>query len=555
MNSELLAEINKLQLPHHFGAEIDAGWIEELLAEFGKSASDLAYQLADDVRRWQEGSKPSNLVEYVVGAYLELVRVDEFSLSGEQYLGLFDRVQVGDKKNWRGVDWFTAKALLSKARLIGYLQCEERYSASQVVKVLSATERSLRVPFQAVNLVGGCFGASVVPPEKDVIDFTWEIAEKLGNNLFVDASIIESCYIASQKANEYTPTQTLQSDLVALSGEASGSGPSWNYLQMLYWQALILEFYDHPSTRLYEFVPRGESAKHAFKKFEVSTDNPFLNNAKGTAALGAEWALNRGGLDAHALVSVLALLEDHPRSASVETARILRAWIVRTLALEREKRAYLEILDLHEAFERLVNEVCSGGTNTYGVLEQRVVDTLGVLIYSKDSWRSSGLGDHVNATNTSRKKLGDIEFASVEQLQAVAIEAHGGRLTRAYLDSHNLSLERSIGNRLESAWLGLAEAKDWKVQVIFVAHQFSNEEFPVESEMHGVTVKFEYINYYELQKRAFENSKITQREDAFNKWIVSVLNSSNVRQSVRQKAAELLGDAACLKPLMSDDPN
>lgn len=548
MNSLLITEIGKLQLPHRFGAGVEDGWIEELLADYKVTPEDLAMELADDVFSWQGGGSPSDLVIDVIGRYLELHGEDEYSLTGEQYLDLFSRVQIGDKKNWRGLNWFTAKLLLSKARVIGYLQCEERYSSSQVVKVLVATESSLQVPFQAVGLVGTAFGASVAPPDKEVIDLTWDISSELGDTLFADATVGESCAIAAQRSGEFTPGLTLEADLRALAGVEAMIEPSWNYLQMLYWQALILEFYDHPASRLYEFVPRGANAKHAFKKFEIATDNPFLNNAKGTAGLSSEWALNRGGDDAHALVSSLALLEDHPHSASLETARILRAWIIRTLALARESRSYIAILDYGEAFDRLAVAVGDTETNTHGVIEQRIVDALSILVYGGESWKPSGLGDHVNATNTSRKKLGDVEFASVEGLRAVAIEAHGGRLTRAYVDSHNLSLERSIGMRLELAWSSLADASEWAVDMVFVAHQYSTEPLPTHEVMHGVVVNYEYINYHELRERALISSDVDERDKAFNAWVVNVLNSANVRQSVRDKAVMMMGDAAHLIP-------
>lgn len=546
MNTELLLEIEKLQLPHRYGDELEPGWIEELLADYEMPASDMALQLSDDVLKWSEGSEPSELIRHVISHYLAALKVDQYSLSGGQYLTLFQKIQKGDKKNWRGLDWFTAKLLLSKARVVGYLCREEHYSASQVVKVLSATESSLRVPFQTIGLICDRFDASVKPPSKEMIDATWVESENLGDKIFADASVRDSCGIASQISDGFAPNEFLERDLLALSGVDSGEEPSWNYLQMLYWQALLLETHDHPATWLYEFVPRGSSALHLFDKFELATNNPFLNNAKGTAVLGNQWALNRGGDDAHALVSILAQLENHPRSASLQTSRVLRAWITRTLAVEREKRSYIEILDSEKAYGRIIEAVKQVGTGTHGVIEQRVVDALSVLAFSGESWKPNGLGDHVNTTNTSRKKLGDVEFASAEALKAVAVEAHGGKLSRVYSDSHMLSLERSIRWRLESSWANLAEASDWTVDVIFVAHSYSNESFQSQSLLHDVQVNFEYIDYEELHRRAVEQSSKEELINQFDQWVTRILNSASVRQKVRAVAADLMGDAVRL---------
>lgn len=548
MNSHLgfISEVEKLQLPCRFDFTVETGWVEELLADYDTSAEDLALALADDVDRWREGAEVPDLVRSVIGLYLAAADVDKYSLTGESYLELFRRIQKGDKKNWRGLDWFTTKLLLSKARVIGYLQSEERYSGSQVVKVLAATDNSLTVPFQTVNIIGERFGTKVIPPAKEAINETWERSRSYGDKLFADATVQESCGKAALIANGFAPIKSLESDLLSLSGFRSDNEPSWNYLQMLYWQALILEYYDHPASWLYEFVPRGSSATYALKKFEVSTNNPFLNNAKGTASLNWQWALNRGGDDAHGLVSILTLLEELPRTANVEVARILRAWIVRTFELQREQKTNLYIIEPRSAYNRLINAVINGGTETYGVIEQRVVDALSALAFSDSTWTASGLGDHVNATNTAKKKLGDVEFASPETLQAVAIEAHGGKLTRAYVDSHNLSLSRNLKQRLLTSWASLAEASKWRVNVLFVAHTYSDENFPKELVLHQVPVTFEYLDYSDLLARAVRNSSPDDFEVCFDNWVIRILNSQNVRQAVREKARKFMGDAAVL---------
>ena len=59
-------------------------------------------------------------------------------------------------------------------------------------------------------------------------------------------------------------------------------------------------------------------------------------------------------------------------------------------------------------------------------------------------WRSHGIGDSVNASNVSRRKIGDAEFQHATEKTVVAYESHAGRLTDVYVDGHVETLRRVI---------------------------------------------------------------------------------------------------------------
>lgn len=549
--------IDGLQLPRSPHSQVGYAWIDPVLADFKRTVDDGGIQIDNDVDEWQHGKQPSKFLKAVITAALEAYTEDYYSITGPTYLDLFKRITKGGNK-WRGPDWWVTKLLLSKARIIGYLQRAEGYSASQIVRTLAATDHSLQVPFQAVQIIAASYEAEAVPPKEDEIDKTWQIDSDYGGLLFADASLHDSLEIADTMADKFVPHSHVEEQLELLVGAADEAGSSevnWPYFQMLYWLSLIVEYYDHPAGSLYEFVPRGTSANHVFEKFELSTNNPFLNNAKATAFLSREWALNRGGDDAHALVALVELLESIPHAAGVEVARVLRAWVVRTLSMLKEERRYVKITNPQQAFHSIVEEICERETNTYGVIEQRVVDALSSLAFVTDpTWRPNGLGDHVNATNTSRKKLGDVEFTQFvsgsqdtpTKIRSIALEAHGGHLTKAYVENHQKSLEASLNHRVEDEWSKITDPEFCALEVIYVAHSRTNDVPTEPLTMAGINVETRYMDYHELADLAWSTSSLDLQLEIFDRWVVDVFNSPRVRQSVRDKAVEIMGDSATL---------
>ena len=553
----LRMSLDGLQLPRSPHLTTDYDWIIPVLEQYGRTIEDAAIQINNDVADWQNGATPSDFLEAVITAGLEAYHQDQYSLTGTEYLEVFRKISSGGDK-WRGCEWWDTRLLLSKTRVIGYLQREEGYSASQIVRMLAATDTSLHVPFQAIQCISSSLGSQSKPPKLNEIDKAWKRDSNYGDSLFADSSLEDSLEVAGAIAKRFVPDSHIETYLKSLVGEVDqdeNAEVNWPYFQILYWLSLIVEYYDHPAGSLYEFSPRGKSALHTFDKFKLSTGNPILNNAKATASLSREWALNRGAEDAHALVALIETLESIPHFAGTEIARILRAWVVRTLALYKEERKVLVLKDPDVAYTRLVEKVAKGETYTHGVVEQRVVDALSNLAFVEDaSWRAHGLGDHVNASNLSRKKLGDVEFTKYSQggqdqpnsISSVALEAHGGNLTKIYVENHLKTLAISVQDRFEQDWSKITDPEFCHVDVIYVAHSW-NVDVPRErTQLSGIVVDLDYMNYDELKSRALASSSDEERLSCFNQWVLNVLNSHRVRQSVRNIAAEIMGDAVFL---------
>jgi hypothetical protein len=361
--------------------------------------------------------------------------------------------------------------------------------------------------------------------------------------LFPDSTLIDSNEIAGQYASAWLPEIDMTRLLTRLSKAIAGKDPTWPYLQVLHWCLVPVEFYDHPASNLYEFKPRGSNAEALFalRYSQVSTGNPFLNNMKAVAMLNTTWARNRGQDDAHALVSILGALETLPFTSRREVARVLRAWLTRVVEICTVTPELLEVEVDQELFVRVAQFVCSNQTNTHGVIEQRVVDCLAVLAYDKPGWRVKGLGDGVNASNLSRRKLGDIEFSNLDSRLALALEAHGGHLSSTYVAGHRRSLSRIVAQRLDESWRALDEPSHWRVNVLFIAHSRDMLGLPSTEQIHDVQVNYEYIDYEELLSRALAASSEDERIEKFQSHVIDVLNSSTVRESTRATFRAIAG--------------
>src|SRR5690606_17827723 len=89
-----------------------------------------------------------------------------------------------------------------------------------------------------------------------------------------------------------------------------------------------------------------------------------------------------------------------------------------------------------DTISQIVSKIASGPTSTYGILEQRLLDVLTSIKHSEQNWRPRGLRDSVNTNNTSKKKLGDVDYQDSSAYKITAYEAHGGKLNKIYLEGH-----------------------------------------------------------------------------------------------------------------------
>jgi len=292
---------------------------------------------------------------------------------------------------------------------------------------------------------------------------------------------------------------------------------------------------------LYTFYPRGGVAGEVFRRFSTATGNPILNNFKALDRLSHDWAMSRDDnpRQSAALVDIILGLSALPFRARRGLAATLRQALLRLIELEATPEVILQHTRRLEDIDLFMAEIAVGNTGTAGVLEQRVVDFLACCEHLDDVWRSRGLGDAVNATNTFSRKLGDCDFQSVPEKHCRAWEAHGGRLTRVYIEEHIRTLHRNISGR-QQEWERIADLEEWKFSLNFVAHvivdQPSGEElldaFPCPANL-------AYLTFAE----AWERAKVACTDHAqiiqlFNCHVVDRLNESKTPETVRMKFRE-----------------
>jgi hypothetical protein len=187
-----------------------------------------------------------------------------------------------------------------------------------------------------------------------------------------------------------------------------------------------------------------------------------------------------------------------------------------------------------EAVAALVDAVVADETRTAGILEQRLVDAVSLTRHAEhEGWRSHGIGDSVNASNVSRRKLGDCEFQNAAERRVVAYEAHAGNLSQVYVDAHAQTLRRVLPMRIEE-WERIADLADWKVELVFVAQSFSC--LPTDLDVEGVGVAVRFLEYSGFLASAPEPGAMT---DLFATHVNARLNERRTPQRVRDTYLEI----------------
>jgi hypothetical protein len=171
-------------------------------------------------------------------------------------------------------------------------------------------------------------------------------------------------------------------------------------------------------------------------------------------------------------------------------------------------------------------------TQTFGVIEQRLTDAVTTILHRRDEgWQSHGVGDSVNASNLSRRKIGDCEFQTSEpRPTVVAYEAHAGRLSGVYVDRHLQSLRRIIPLRAEG-WERSAPREEWTLKIVFLAHNIEGAEARV-AEISGYRVEVVVETYSKFCQDAPPSHVLLP---AYEEHVVTRLNQIGTPQSVRNR--------------------
>lgn len=448
-------------------------------------------------------------------------------------------------KNLRAEYFFThseSRAFLSHALLILDLAVSERLSAAQIAKLLS--QRDIRVRFSRQNIADFLRTLKQAPAisigkiqsvtEQDVTD---------SSSFFADADAESAALFVNGKALELGCSEGVYQELSILF---SLDAPERYipYIQILHYQCCIAEYYDHALTDLYEFAPRGHAARWLFEQYPaniVSAENPFLNNAKGVEQVSSSWVRSKRTAEqragASALLNLLSNLETMGFAARRELGRYLRLWVWRIMQLAQPVLNVLPEKLSQQDWNKIFLRIAQGNTETFGVLEQRFVDAIAVLEYPEaQGWRARGLCSSVNATNISQKKFGDCDFQHPLKHKIVAFEAHGGILSRVYIEDHLRTLRKIVPSRLDEL-LGIADIDKWSVDVYFVAHNFSEDISEHEIKIHGLTICTKYILYQDMISNAQKDKNAVAM---YNKFILTTLNISKTPKKVRDAVLSIL---------------
>lgn len=539
MGTPLSQEVRALLLPIERTAHDSVMQALESYADTqGFTSDDLAIVLREDLDAWAQQGEVSSTLRSVIDVALKFTPDVLRAVNARSYLGMYTKLRARSN-DVAGLTHAVARDLLSRAGLIGHLLKEERFSCTQVARLLASTDAALDVSHGSIAVIARALKLLPTLPSGPEYAALWQRDRNLSSDLFPDSTAEETIEIAAEVLQPWIREHPVADLLKSLCrSEASTVDPVWPYLQILHWCLTPLEYFDHPASYLYEFRPRGKSGDTLFANYPAVTGNPVLNNAKAIETLNRTWSRNRGGEDAHALVTLVQALEALPAVSRREAASVLRAWLWRIVDLRTTEPSSLDVDPTRELIETVVNSVSATETSTRGVIEQRVVDYLSYLAYALPDWRPRGLGDGVNASNFSRHKLGDVEFAKVDDRSAVAVEAHGGHLSRTYVRDHRRSLARIVKQRLDESWANLDDPSKWSIKVVFVSHS-RDADLPLHETMHGVPVAYQYLQYPELVALAHKDTSELDQRDAFQIYVVDALNRRNVRESTRLRFQEI----------------
>lgn len=554
MSRDLASAVNIFMFPSAVGVQdkyvdraskvlkkigINKDWAEWLRIEEGKWASsgEPSKALRDFVELMLYGadlypkSYLANLSEGNDSRRMEKI-LKNFS---GQYFSLHQKIMKEEQ-----VDHEEAKRILSNSSFTLNLALIHNMTASKIFSVLATQEVSAGTNWTTIKLVLEKSGIrqDVTPIDAEKIFDTDKLDEEA---LLGGFTVEDAVNHVSYSCEKFGLKQSIEDSLLKLL--ISDCHPP--YLCMLHYQLIIAELYNHRLINAYEFSPRGESVKWLTKQYNYAEmdvgNSPFLNNAKSVGELDYKWASAKKPKERHAaiaLVDVLFELDKLSDPARVAICRYLRALLSKVLRLKREERSELPKLIpplTKNNISNLINNVSLKNTSSYGLIEQRISDVLCLaIINDHENWAINGLGDSVFASNTAKKKLGDIEFKNKHDLKIVAFEAHGGSLSENYVIDHLSSAEKILKVR-QSVFEERAPLSSWKLSIKFLAHGY-DANLPGSVSLSGVETSIEYMLFSEFKKYNIDENLIS----LFQKYFTNPLNSTLVSSSKRGLVLNLI---------------
>ncbi len=449
-----------------------------------------------------------------------------------EYFAIYEEVLVCK----HGLDRRQALGTIAHTRLIIRMAVDDIASSAQISRVISAVSSESQVSWRVIRDILGRLrlnkGLSLHEVEALIRhDSEIELAR------FADADICvarDSVAAAARQLGFQGNLGELLRSLYPDSGDGHPQHPP--YLQILHYQCVISEFFDHAATYIYEFSPRGIVAKSVFSQYEpalAEAGNPFLNNAKSVDRVDLAWAQSKEMptnlvSSATALHRILLGMEGMPFPARRELASVIRQWLLRVIRLSSDLLAPVHTNPSQSEIRIVLDSISGSETNTQGVLEQRIVDAVALSLHPEaEGWRAHGLGDSVNASNLSRKKLGDCEFQNVETRTVVAYEAHAGRLTEIYIDEHLRSLAKVLPSRIEE-WSRVSDPSEWHLEIRFISHVVLTHSRTLE--VGEIPVTLTCLTFGEWLAKVPRN---LPSNSTYKNLVLNKLNAAQTPQSVR----------------------
>lgn len=473
--------------------------VQALLAAEGVDPSEQALVVSSENATWREEGIVSPLMTQLVQTCLTTGNGADGVALASNYFNLVDRLQ-----NEYSMSLGASVGVLSHARLVANLARTEGMSGAQLARILEARDRNLKITWQAIHLMLRVYGLAPAITTQQVTD-TYNRDAALQELLFADADIGTAIEQLADTASRLGFEGNLAAMVSGLLKPMNDGTLFMPYFLLLHFQCVLAEYYDHALPYLYEFSPRGEAFWWLAEQYPASLlpqANAALNNAKSVQVLDGDWAAAKkpnNRTQAMALVGVLEGLDAMAFLQRRELASWVRAFVHRLIAISAPPAFAFPPEPSAEVFSLFAARLGTQQSGTTGIIEQRAVDAVALALHPDEGWVSRGIGDAVNATNVSRRKLGDCDFQRVEQREAEAYEAHGGTLTRPYVQSHLSSLERVLQRRLNEEWDRIeADPAAWTVTVTFVATNLAPDLADEELDILGVTVRLRYVTVAEF---------------------------------------------------------
>lgn len=467
---QLREALRLLLLPARASSEENcAEVLRQHFAQEGVADDDYLSWVKLHLGRWAETEKIPNDLSTV----LKEVMLEADDVWGKRTGDAYDRL-YRKLRNEHTLAHDECRAFLSHSFLIQDLATRDRLSAAQISKLLAQRDRRVRFSRQSIADFLDILGLQPKLGEEQLRELV-NLDQSEEPAYFADADANASAEIVAGAALQLGFVGDMAALLRTLYVETRPSTFT-PYLQILHYQCVIAEFFDHALTDLYEFAPRGVAAQWLFSRYPESmatAGNPFLNNAKSVERASISWVRSKKVTErpgAAALLALLQGLEAMGFAARRELARSVRLWLHRMMRLSEPL-----LVEVPEAFDlptwtRLLRAAATANTGTFGVLEQRIVDAAATWAYTEESgWRARGVGASVNATNVSQRKIGDCDFQNSTLRQLEAFEAHGGNLSDVYVAEHLRTMRKIVPARAEEL-SGIADLSEWTGTVVFVAH-------------------------------------------------------------------------------------